>query len=176
MVLHDYHCSVHSYFEGWEPKCPIKGCQGEVTMVFLQPVSVKSDATKNADKTLRGLAEDFGMTDIKSTREGEHQTGYLSRNNQKLSAEEKALVENAGQVLTPEDRERLMATSPKEPRPGDAAVWGNAGGMDMKSVIGGKFRPVADEAVSVVPSSVQKFSTPKPSIVTQDHENLTIPR
>ena len=81
MVLKDYHCTEHGYFEGWEERCPIKGCHGAVSVVFLQPVSLKSDRTKKADKTLKGLAQDFGMTDIKSTKEGEHQTGYIKRNN-----------------------------------------------------------------------------------------------
>ena len=72
-VLHDYKCLAHGYFEAWEPRCP-KGCDGEaVVKVFLQPVGLKSDSTKHADSTLRGLANEYGMSDIKSTREGEAQ-------------------------------------------------------------------------------------------------------
>jgi hypothetical protein len=72
-VLHDYKCMAHGYFEAWEPRCP-KGCDGEaIVKVFLQAVGTRSDRTKNADSTLRGLAEDYKMSDIKSVREGEAQ-------------------------------------------------------------------------------------------------------
>ena len=66
-VLHDYKCLAHGYFEAWEARCP-KGCDGEaVVKVFLQPVGLKSDSTKHADSTLQGLANEYGMSDIKST-------------------------------------------------------------------------------------------------------------
>jgi len=72
-VLHDFKCMAHGYFEAWEPRCP-KGCDGEaIVKVFLQAVGTRSDRTKNADSTMRGLAEDYGMSDIKSVREGEAQ-------------------------------------------------------------------------------------------------------
>jgi hypothetical protein len=49
-------------------------------MVFLQPVGMKSDKTKHADSTLRELANDYGMSDIKSAREGDHQNHALLQN------------------------------------------------------------------------------------------------
>lgn len=159
MVLKDYHCSEHGYFEGWEEKCPIKGCQGAVSVVFLQPVSIKSDRTKKADKTLKGLAQDFGMTDIKSTKEGEHQSGYIKRNN-KQSEKQRQL--------------ELEAASAREPRPGDSAIWGGAGGMSLQSVMGGQFKPIRDESVSVVPKSVGNLTGPKAASYIADHENLSI--
>ena len=73
-VLKDYKCLAHGFFEAWEPRCP-KGCDGEAIMVaFLQPVGTRSSSTVHADATMRGLAQDYGMTDIKSVREGEAQT------------------------------------------------------------------------------------------------------
>lgn len=159
MVLKDYHCSEHGYFEGWEEKCPIKGCQGAVSVVFLQPVSIKSDRTKKADKTLKGLAQDFGMTDIKSTKEGEHQSGYIKRNNKQSEKQRQLELESA---------------AAKQPRPGDSAIWGGAGGMSLQSVMGGQFRPVRDEAVSVVPKSVGNLTGPKAASYIADHENLAI--
>ena len=159
MILRDYHCTEHGYFEGWQDACPIKHCAGEVSRVFLQPVGIKSDRTKKADATLRGLAEDFGMTDIKSTREGEHQSGYMTRNN----------------IQTPKEREEEMAAAQaREPRPGDSALWGGAGGISMQSVMSGQIKPVRDEAVSVVPNSVANFTQPKPASYIADHENLKI--
>lgn len=72
-VLDDYKCLAHGYFEAWEPKCP-KGCDGEaVVKVFLQAVGTRSDSTRHADTTLQGLAKEYGMSDIKSVREGEAQ-------------------------------------------------------------------------------------------------------
>lgn len=158
MVLHDYHCTTHGYFEGWNDSCPIKNCTGEVSKVFLQPVGIKSDKTKHADKTLEGLAQQFGMTDIKSTREGESQGNYASRNNSQNAAE----------------RERELAAASREPRPGDAAIWGGAGKINMAGVMGGMFKPVADEAVSVLPSSVGNLTGPKTASYVADHENLSI--
>jgi len=72
-VLHDYKCLAHGYFEAWEPRCK-HGCEGEsIVKVFLQPVGMRSDSTRHADTTLKGLASEYNMTDIKSTREGEAQ-------------------------------------------------------------------------------------------------------
>ena len=73
MVLKDYHCTEHGYFEGWEDRCPMKGCHGDVSVVFLRPVAIKSERTKRSDAALEGMAKEFQMTDIKSTREGEAQ-------------------------------------------------------------------------------------------------------
>ena len=70
-VINDYKCDVHGFFEAREAKCP-HGCD-TVQLVFLQPVGLKSDRTKNNDKNLKQLASDFQMTDIKSVREGEAQ-------------------------------------------------------------------------------------------------------
>lgn len=77
-VVHDYKCAVHGFFESSEGVC-FHGCE-DVQMVFLQPVAMKSDRTKHADTTLRQLASDFKMTDIKSSREGDHQQHALLRN------------------------------------------------------------------------------------------------
>lgn len=70
-VLHDYKCPVHGFFESREAVCPA-GCT-DVQMVFLKPIGLQSDKTKHNDKTLKQLALDYNMGDIKSTREGEAQ-------------------------------------------------------------------------------------------------------
>lgn len=161
MILKDYHCTEHGYFEGWEERCPMKGCHGAVSVVFLQPVAMKSERTKKADKTLQGLAQDFGMSDIKSTKEGEHQTGYIKRKNKQTEKQRQL---------------ELEAAQERQPRPGDAAIWGGAGGMSLKSVMGGQFKPVADEAVSVLPKSLGDLTGPRAASYTPDHENLQIKR
>lgn len=160
-VLHDYFCESHGIFESFEAKCPMKNCKAELSKVFLKPVGLKSDKTKSTDKNLKNLALDFGMTDIKSTREGEHQTGYLKRNNQ-LSDKEYAEATAA------------MQHQEKQSRPGDAVMWGGAGGINMKSVMGGKYRPVADEAVSFNPKSAGNLTGPKAGVIINDHENLKV--
>ena len=147
-VLHDYYCENHGIFESFEAKCPMKNCKAELSKVFLKPVGTKSDRTKKADKTLDNLALDFGMTDIKSTREGDHQTGYLARNN-----------------TEPQKR---------EPRPGDAAIWGGDNRFSMKSVMNGSIRPVADEAVAFNPKSAGNLTGPKAGVIIHDHENLQV--
>ncbi|NBW08747.1 MAG: hypothetical protein EBR82_12060 [Caulobacteraceae bacterium] len=129
----------------------MKNCAGELSMVFLQPVGLKSDKTKMADTQLAGLAADFGMTDIKSVREGEHQAGYLTRNN-----------------TTPEPET-------KEPRPGDAAIWGQQGPFNMNSILAGSaFQSVRGEQVGMKPRDAGLTEGPKPSSYIADHENLKL--
>jgi len=148
-ILRDYYCDSHGIFEAWEPQCPMKHCKSEISVVHLKPVGTRSDKTKKADKTIQNLALDFGMTDIKSTKEGEHQTGYITRNN--------------GQ-----DEEK------KGPRPGDSAIWGGGGNISMKSVMGGQFKSVAGESVSILPKDTGNLTGPKPASYMSDHENLQV--
>jgi len=78
-VLSDYRCMAHGVFEAWDAKCP-HGCSGGfVEKIFLKPVGMKSDATKHNDKTLNNLAKDYGMTDLKTQRDGESQMDATKR-------------------------------------------------------------------------------------------------
>ena len=148
-ILRDYHCPTHGYFESFEAQCPMKKCDEEVSIVHLQPVGMKSDKTKHNDKTLNQLAIDFNMTDIKSTREGESQTGYLTRNNKE---------------------------KPKEERPGDAAIWGNAGGRwNVDSLVKGNgYRSINGESVGVNPKDLGNLTAPRTASYIADHDNLQI--
>ena len=148
-VLKDYHCTKHGIFEAWEPQCPMKHCEGELSVVFLQPVSVGSSATKKADQSLQNLASDYKMDNVRSTRADEHQTGFIARNN----------------------------APPPEPeyRPGNAALWGQQGPFDMKSIMkGGAFKSVNGESVGMNPKDAGNLTGPRPSVVINDHENLKI--
>ena len=172
-ILRDYYCENHGIFEAWEPKCPMKMCKAGISIVHLKPVGTRSARTKKADESLKGLAQDFQMTDIKSTREGEYQTGYLTRNN-KLTQRELDFVDGAEK-----ERERqMMNEGKKEPRPGDSAIWGGAGSISMNSVMGGQFKPVRDEAVSILPSQASptgRFTGPVAGNGSmKDHENLQV--
>lgn len=148
-ILRDYHCPTHGYFESFEAQCPMKQCDEEVAIVHLQPVGMKSDKTKHNDKTINQLAIDFNMTDIKSAREGESQTGYLTRNN---------------------------APAPKEERPGDAAIWGNAGSRwNVDSLVKGNgYRSINGEPVGVNPKDLGNLTAPRTASYIADHENLQI--
>lgn len=160
-VLHDYYCTKHGIFEAWEAKCPMKNCDGELSKVFLQPVSLKSDRTKNTDKTINQLAIDFDMTDIKSTREGDNQAGFFTRNNKTSPAE-----------LAKEEAE-----AKRQPRAGDAAIWGGAGNMQMQNLLrGNMFRSVNGESVGMNPKDAGNLTGPKTASYIADQDNLSLPK
>lgn len=160
-VLKDYYCETHGIFEAWEAKCPMKNCKGELSVVFLKPVGLKSDKTKKTDRTVQQLAIDYDMTDIKSTREGEYQTGYMKRNN-KLSDKEFAQATEA------------MNAQQKEARPGDAAIWGGGGNINMKSVMGGQFKSVNGESVGINPKAAGNLAGPRAASYLPDPDNLQV--
>jgi hypothetical protein len=167
-VLKDYKCEKHGYFESRKPQCPMKGCDQEVYVVFLQAPGLMSDATKKNDRTIKQLAMDFDMTNVKSTREGENQAGFFTRKNKTSKSQL-------------EKEAKIAAERPREPRPGDAAIWGGGGGMDIKSALSGKFnRPVGPqlgketEVVSVLPNTMGNLTGPKMASYTPDHQNLSI--
>ena len=164
-VLHDYYCETHGMFEAWEAKCPMKNCSGAISKVFLKPVGMKSDKTKATDKNMKNLALDFGMTDIKRTYEGEHQEGYLTRNN-KLS--KKQFAEATEAMVHNNQMQAAQA------RPGDSVIWGGGGNINMKSVMGGQFKSVAGESVGINPREAGPMRGPTPGVVMNDHENLQV--
>ena len=178
-ILRDYYCENHGIFEAWEAECPMKMCKGAISVVHLKPVGTRSARTKKADESLKGLAQDFQMTDIKSTRAGEHQTGYLTRNNEldqkQLDFVAGAEAEKERQIL---EKGPKMPAPPREARPGDAAMWGSQGGISMNSVMGGQFKPVRDEAVSILPhqaSPTGKLNGPIAGNGSMnDHQNLQV--
>lgn len=161
-VLKDYCCPKHGEFESREAQCPMKNCDADVYVLFKKAPGLKSDKTKSTDKNLKSLALDFGMTDIKSTREGEHQSGYLKRNN-KLSDKQFAEATAA-----------MEAQQNKGPRPGDQAIWGGGGSISMKSVLSGQFKSVADEPVGINPKAAGNLTGPRAGVIMNDHENLQV--
>ena len=159
-VTHDYKCPKHGYFENTEAKCLKKRCTEEVMLVFLQAPSIGSSSTKQIDKTKTQLAMDFNMTDMRSTKPGENQAGYFTRNNKTTTEVESKSV-------------------PREPRPGDNAIWGGGQqGMNMKNILAGRYsRPVRDEPVGIIPKQAYNNLTgPRAGSYIADHESLTIPK
>ena len=167
-VLKDYMCSQHGVFEAREPKCPIKFCAGDLSVVFLQPVAIKSAKTKATDDNIKQLAIDFDMTNIKSTKEGQHQEGYLKRKN-KLSDKE---FDQAGEAMA---HNQKMEEEQLVNQRLSGAMWGNGGNISLKSVMGGQFKPVKDESVSIMPKDIGQFTQPKAGPGTMnDHEGLKV--
>lgn len=181
-ILRDYKCQEHGFFEGFEPNCP-EGCGDELVLqVFLKSPGFVSDKSKSTDAHLRGLAREFDMSNIKSTREGENQAGYLTRNN-KFSESEYAEAEK---YAAPKKRGRPRKDAntaapqeePRQARAGDSAIWGGGfQGMNMASVLAGRFRtPVKDEGVGLTPKAVgiQSGPTINPQSTMRDPDNLVI--
>jgi len=161
-VLHDYKCDKHGYFESFEATCPMKDCSAEVLMVFLQPPGMMSESTKKNDKNIKQLAIDFDMTNIKSAREGENQAGFFTRKNKTSKRELEKESEAAAEMN-------------RQPRPGDAAIWGGDSRYNMKNVLSGRaILPVADEAVGMNPKDAGNLTGPKVASYTADHENLKV--
>ena len=146
-VLHDYKCPKHGYFESRKGQCPMKDCAEEVSIVYLQAVGLMSDGTKKNDKTIKQLAMDFDMTNVKSTREGENQSGFFTRKNK---------------------------TSKKQLEK-DAAIWGGDNRYSLGNVIkGGAVRSVMGESVGMNPRDAGNLTGPKAASYIADHENLQV--
>ena len=161
-VLHDYKCPRHGYFESRKAQCPMKDCVDEVSIVYLQPVGLVSDGTKKNDKTIKQLAMDFDMTNIKSTREGENQSGFFTRKNK---TSKKQLEKEAA----------IASQRPIEPRPGDSAIWGGDNRYSLGNVIkGGAVRSVMGESVGMNPRDAGNLTGPKAASYIADHENLQV--
>lgn len=75
-ILRQYTCPKHGIVECFDdaPHCRVKRCKLDLIEMPSAPRIVHAQ-TKNIDKTARQLAADYGMTNIKSTREGEAQKG-----------------------------------------------------------------------------------------------------
>ena len=178
-VLHDYKCPKHGYFESRKAQCPMKDCHEEVAQVFLQAPSLISAKTKFTDKSTKQLAIEFGMSDIKTTREGEHQAGYLKRNN-KFTEKEYADAEKYATRKQGVDKDKLkpIPQVPQESRPGDAAIWGGGfQGLNMQQILSGRaIQPVNGEQVGLTPSQAGINSGPRidPKSTLRDPDNLQI--
>jgi len=184
-VLNDYKCPKHGYFEARKPQCPMKDCHEEVMVVFLQAPNLISAKTKFTDKSTKQLAMEFDMSDIKTTREGENQSGYLTRKN-KFKEKDYEQAEKYATRKKGVNKDKLKPTpteQPKEARPGDAAIWGGGSqgfqGLSMQSLLrGGAIKPVRDEQVGLTPqqAGVIKGPTIDPSSTMRDPDNLQIKR
>ena len=163
-ILRDYYCTNHGIFEAWEPECPMKLCKGEISVVHLKPVGTRSPKTSATDKNLKQLAIEYDMTDIKSTKAGEHQTGYMKRKN-KLTDKQFAEATDAMQAQNQQQ---------KQSRPGDSVIWGGGGNISMKSVMGGQFKSVNGESVGINPKAAGDLQGPRTASYMADPDNLQV--
>ena len=145
----------------------MKNCKGILSVVHLKPVGTRSAKTAATDNNLKQLAIEYDMTDIKSTKAGEHQTGYMKRKN-KLTDKQFAEATDAMQAQNQQQQ--------KQTRPGDSVIWGGGGNINMKSVMGGQFKSVAGESVGINPKAAGDLQGPRASVVMNDHENLQVKR
>ena len=185
-VINDYKCPKHGYFESRKPQCPMKDCHEEVFIVFLQAPSLVSDKTKRTDKTTKQLAIEFGMSNIKTTREGEHQEGFLTKKN-KFTEKEYAHAEKFATRKRGVNKDKIKVQAPPpqvEPRAGDNAIWGGGmNGMNMQSILAGRFnQPVGPslgkeaEATVFAPiqAGIRKGPNPLAGGTLADPQNLQI--
>ena len=166
-ILRDYYCTNHGIFEAWEPDCPMKLCKGEISVVHLKPVGTRSAKTSSTDKNLKQLAIDYDMTDIKSTKEGEHQSGYMKRKN-KLTDKQFAEATDAMQAQN--------SNNAPQTRPGSSVIWGGGGNISMKSVMGGQFKSVNGESVGINPKAAGDLQGPRAASYMADPDNLQVKR
>jgi hypothetical protein len=69
-ALNDYRCAAHGAFESREARCPY-GCPASfVKIEFNQAPAYHNGRTRNIDRTLRGIAADHGLTDMKNDPKG----------------------------------------------------------------------------------------------------------
>ena len=164
-ILRDYYCTNHGIFEAWEPDCPMKHCKGEISVVHLKPVGTRSPKTSATDKNLKQLAIEYDMTDIKSTKAGEHQSGYMKRKN-KLTDKQFAEATDAMNAQNQQQQ--------KQARLGDSVIWGSGGNISMKSVMGGQFKSVNGESVGINPKAAGDLQGPRAASYMADPDNLQV--
>jgi hypothetical protein len=145
----------------------MKLCKGEISVVHLKPVGTRSPKTSATDKNLKQLAIEYDMTDIKSTKAGEHQTGYMKRKN-KLTDKQFAEATDAIQSQNQQQQ--------KQARPGDSVIWGSGGNISMKSVMGGQFKSVNGESVGINPKAAGDLQGPRTASYMADPDNLQVKR
>lgn len=69
-VLKEWRCAAHGAFEGPEPDCGAGCPPAFIKQEFRTPPGIKSGGTKFVDAQLRGLAQDYKLSDIKNDKDG----------------------------------------------------------------------------------------------------------
>lgn len=69
-VRREFFCPGHGSFESDQPRCP-RGCSVSAEREFLTAPAVHGRTTALTDKLVRSQVEAFGLSDLRSAREGE---------------------------------------------------------------------------------------------------------
>lgn len=69
-VLKEYACPGHGDFEAFEPRCP-HGCTIVAEREFRTAPAYHNGSTRRTDSLVRSQVESFGLSNIRSSREGE---------------------------------------------------------------------------------------------------------
>lgn len=73
MIIKEWKCPYHGFFESPDPVCP-HGCEAGVMRVFLTPVAIGTGVVGRIDQEAQKLTTRFGMSDMRAgVVEGEAQ-------------------------------------------------------------------------------------------------------
>jgi hypothetical protein len=130
--MKDYSCNAHGYFEAWEPVCP-KGCKGAgmIQVVHLQATSFVTSKTKNLDKTIRGLAKEFNLTDM-NNKDGQP----VKRPDPKTGEREKAYQEYIKKKFGDTGWAQVQKGGIQDFTNGGKVVGGTGGGGAVQTIQG----------------------------------------
>lgn len=93
VVVKEYSCPVHGYFESTFSICPTCGTT-QVKRVFLTPPAFKGDATKMKDNELRQLTMTYGMSDYSNNVNTMHDKPVIDPQAHKRLADANVLAKN----------------------------------------------------------------------------------
>ena len=127
MIIKEFECMAHGYFEGAEPVCP-HGCTGEnmIQRVFLTAPSIQTSSYNGINNTLESLAEEHGLSDMNnrsgngmrradagahrrlntamdiiSSRSGENMAEYFGDMKQRFSGSISSVARPVGEAVNP---------------------------------------------------------------------------
>lgn len=129
-IIKEWSCAAHGFFDNAEPICP-RGCKGEhfIQRAFITPPSIGTARTKNIDKTLVGLANRFGMTDMNN----QNGTGAVKRPDPNAVNR----LEEFGQMMKQKFGDPWQAVTPGGTQMPDGSIKGGNGGGGAPSHIQG---------------------------------------
>ena len=71
-IIREFQClDCRTAFESTDPDPSCPTCTGEAERAFFTPPAIRSGATSVKDEMVKGLAADFGLSDLNSNKHGE---------------------------------------------------------------------------------------------------------
>ena len=152
-VLHDYVCAAHGKFESRTGRCP-HGCSKRFTKIeFNTSAGIVGAKTKNTDRLMKNLANDFKLPDI-ATKDGESVMAQLKK--RKYKKDEQPATIFAEVPGTREARGWTQREGEKAPRY-DVRATGAPPGLVLKEGSLPPVRPLVEKGhhfAAKVPSDV----------------------